>query len=842
MVDRRGGVYLGGTLSASATITGESARTSVETYTATAAQTVFTLVDTYTPGIDALDVYVDGVLQTLTTDYVETDEDTVTFVSGLSAGQVVTFRIRNFTNEGSDSTADLINFTPDNSGIARSVNAKLNDWIAFEDFGAVGDGSTDDSDAIEDALVAALATGKTLTGRSGATYKLARSLTHAGQLVLKGDFTIAQTSDHDGLIVDPTRSLAAATVSAVNSVQYPASTGIEQTTSLTVGDATGLAVNDVCLLYSDDTYAFDSNVRKAELVKINAISGTTVYLAGNVVDSYTTTIRLLKLNAAVVDIDGPTFTFSGDAFASTSVSTRAAAVTLIGCVAPRVRGRFMNDVCAGVSMFTCWAPNVDVIAQNLRNNQSYAMFGYGVVAYGATARGLIRVQADNVRHAYTDGTWQTSSVHIRKGRCVDMVLYDGIATNTSFAAWDTHPGSLNTVFDNCGVVHNVTNSDQDTKNNSYGFQDRAINTRFVNCWSRGVRVPFYFGQLAVNNGATNRTEVVGGHFKRSGTTTSTVFAGVPAKTSSDTISITIRNTVFDGFMPNQSAQASLILSFHGCEFIADGTYGMALTNSTGPMAFYGCTFREMSQLRCGQSNNMVFIGCRRINSGSSVEAMILGVGSTNTIHDYYAEAGSFGSSRIIQGGNGTDAGTVTLNLGTVTAKGGLAAPVVSNGVATFTINYGTLDKHADGAAGTPSISFVNDPDTGWYSVGANVLGAATGGTNRVTINSSGIGIGTTPAVTVDANNATDARFRLKIADVATAQFQATSALARLASVTNIPLFLMTNGNDRVKVKETGQVRFIPLGSDPSGAETGDVYYNSSTNKLRVYNGAWVDLH
>jgi hypothetical protein len=48
--------------------------------------------------------------------------------------------------------------------------------------------------------------------------------------------------------------------------------------------------------------------------------------------------------------------------------------------------------------------------------------------------------------------------------------------------------------------------------------------------------------------------------------------------------------------------------------------------------------------------------------------------------------------------------------------------------------------------------------------------------------------------------------------------------------------------ERARIKSTGQVRFVPLSADPSGAETGDVYYNSSTNKLRVYNGAWVDLH
>jgi hypothetical protein len=52
----------------------------------------------------------------------------------------------------------------------------------------------------------------------------------------------------------------------------------------------------------------------------------------------------------------------------------------------------------------------------------------------------------------------------------------------------------------------------------------------------------------------------------------------------------------------------------------------------------------------------------------------------------------------------------------------------------------------------------------------------------------------------------------------------------------------TNNTERARIKSTGQLRFVPLSADPSGAETGDVYYNSSTNKLRVYNGAWVDLH
>jgi PBP1b-binding outer membrane lipoprotein LpoB len=49
--------------------------------------------------------------------------------------------------------------------------------------------------------------------------------------------------------------------------------------------------------------------------------------------------------------------------------------------------------------------------------------------------------------------------------------------------------------------------------------------------------------------------------------------------------------------------------------------------------------------------------------------------------------------------------------------------------------------------------------------------------------------------------------------------------------------------ERMRIKPNGQVRFIPLTADPAGAEDGDVYYNSTTNKLRVRAaGAWVDLH
>ena len=65
-----------------------------QTITATAGQTLFNLNVSYDPGTNDLQVYVNGLLLQKTADYTETSSTSITFVSGLSAGDEVTVLIR----------------------------------------------------------------------------------------------------------------------------------------------------------------------------------------------------------------------------------------------------------------------------------------------------------------------------------------------------------------------------------------------------------------------------------------------------------------------------------------------------------------------------------------------------------------------------------------------------------------------------------------------------------------------------------------------------------------------------------------------------------------------------
>jgi hypothetical protein len=308
---------------------------------------------------------------------------------------------------------------------------------------------------------------------------------------------------------------------------------------------------------------------------------------------------------------------------------------------------------------------------------------------------------------------------------------------------------------------------------------------------------------------------------------------------------------------------------------ASGNLGLGVTPSawaTGCTAFqldsYSALFESVVgktslafNARESASNSYVYLQ----NEAATMYQQVSGVHSWHTAASGTAgNAISFVQDMTLTGGQ--------LALGTATASTTLGRNITVNGASAGTNTgiilssasvergyiYGNDTQVAVGSiTSIPTVFTTNNTERARITAGGNVLVGATSDyrSGRLVVKAASV-----------TQASTTANFHISTTDAQAIDLGGSMGLGGLVGGDEVPFGVISgrkengsSGNyagylafatttsgaatvERARVKSTGQVRFVPLDADPAGAETGDVYYNSSTNKLRVYNGAWVDLH
>ena len=148
-----------------------------ETQIATAGQTVFTANTVqWVPGVDNLVVFLDGVMQGSGNYSINTSTQ-ITFSAGVPLNTRVDFLVMNIAGTIASTTTDagLVTYQPAGTSNVTNVETKLREFVSVKDFGAIGDGVTDDTAAIQAAINSIADSGNVLV--PAGTYALASGLT-----------------------------------------------------------------------------------------------------------------------------------------------------------------------------------------------------------------------------------------------------------------------------------------------------------------------------------------------------------------------------------------------------------------------------------------------------------------------------------------------------------------------------------------------------------------------------------------------------------------------------------------------------------------------------------------
>lgn len=344
---------------------------------------------------------------------------------------------------------------PFTGSTSTNVEAKLAQTVSIKDFGAVGDGVTNDTDAFEDAIAAIATTGQTLYVPAG-TYKLTREIATTGDLIIEGDGD-STVLDFSGTVTGGTGK--ALSVSGSFTALPDLSTNASKNDqSLVFVSAPSLSVTDVLVIYNPTDFSYSGfrfYYRAGEWCEVDGVSGSTVSLTNSLYDGYVAgAVDLYKLSSPTVSLRN--FRIIG--------TTVESLITISLCNRPlveNVSGYLENNWI--VSFDRCYKPTA--INLNLFNKGDGGD-DYGLVITNSQDVEVIGGNYYARRHAITTGgAADVGAVPCRNLRFTSLTTKNDI--NSGVFSADFHGNTEDSVYENCRIYGGAT------------WQGK--NNRYVNC-------------------------------------------------------------------------------------------------------------------------------------------------------------------------------------------------------------------------------------------------------------------------------------------------------------------------------------------------------------------------
>lgn len=334
-------------------------------------------------------------------------------------------------------TFDQIPFLQAGTGaVARTAQAKMRDVVSVKDFGAVGDGVTDDAAA----FIAARATGKRVYAPTG-TYKLNQAVTSSGDLILEGDGP-STVLDFTGTVTGGNYALDAnGTATQIEELSGTQNVG---STTVTFVSAPSLSVGDVFVIYNPTASSwsgFRPEYRAGEWCEVESIAGNVVTLRNSLYDTYA------AADVDVYKITGPKVVLRNFAIRGTTVTGLIKASL---CIAPLVENITADHTNNSVIYWDrCFKPTV--------TNPDIRNIGDGGDDYGIAVGNSQHSRINggymySRRHAVTHGgNGEICSVPVRDSRVIGSVLKNDVNSGTEAA--DFHGNTEDSSFIDCTIYN-----------------------------------------------------------------------------------------------------------------------------------------------------------------------------------------------------------------------------------------------------------------------------------------------------------------------------------------------------------------------------------------------------